>query len=80
MKVMFDLGDSRNASKLAVLLKTQIEKASEAVELYEASTERFVFPGSRITRDEYLRWARDTLAFYIQLRDQFDAQFSVATR
>jgi hypothetical protein len=79
MKMTFDIGDSRNAAKLSVLLDNQVQKASKAVELCETSTERFLFDGSRITRDEYLCWARDDLAFYTQLRAQFDEQFATAS-
>lgn len=80
MRMTFDLGDSRSAVKLSVLLDNQVKKAVEAVELCEASTERFLFDGSRITRDEYLSWAREDLAFYRQLREQFNEQFATATR
>jgi hypothetical protein len=80
MRMTFDLGDSRSAVKLSVLLDNQVRKAVEAVELCEASTDRFLFEGSRITRDEYLCWAREDLAFYTQLRAQFDEQSAVASR
>lgn len=80
MRMTFDLGDSRSAVKLSVLLDNQVRKAVEAVELCEASTDRFLVAGSRVTRDEYLSWARDDLAFFTQLRAQFDQQFATASR
>ncbi len=79
MRMKFDL-DSSGAVKLSVLLKSQVEKASEAVQLCEATAERFLFEGSRITREEYLSWAREDLAFYTTLRTQCDEQFAVASR
>lgn len=76
----FDLGDSRCAAKLSVLLDDRVRRAVEAVELCETTTERFLFEGSRITRDEYLSWAREDLAFFTQLRARFEEQFATASR
>lgn len=80
MKMTFDLGDSRGAVKLSVLLNAQVEKAVETVELCETATDRFLFAGSRISRDEYLSWAREDLVFFTTLRAQFNEQLAVESR